>query len=780
MTDNSTAEKIHTLAVLPLKGIPVFPESIIHFDVARVNSVNAVNYALENGQFVFLLAQKNLNTDTPTEIDFYTIGTIARIKQVLTLDNGNVKILLEGIVRGKLLHINKYAPFIEGDVKETRIINNLPESDDKDEKFYMRKLKEELQNYYKIKSHYPSEVQKVFGNINTPGNLSDAVASSVNFAPEIKQKLLEEYDPLKRVMMLISLLKDEIKYFRITSDMDKKLQPFDFETYKKETFKSMLKRIEQRENGEIEEADDDENDCIGRLLKRGVPAPVLDKVAEEENKLTKIPPSSSEYTVLQNYLEWLESIPWEVKSSQSFELENARPILDKDHWGMDKVKDRIIEFLAVRKLTEGKKSPVICLVGPPGVGKTSIAKSIAKVLGREYVRISLGGVHDESEIRGHRRTYIGSMPGRIVSALKYAGTMNPVILLDEIDKLGDGIKGAPSAALLEVLDTEQNFSFRDNYLELETDLSDVFFITTANTLDTIERPLLDRMEIIELSSYTSEDKKAIAEMHLIPKQLSEHGLKKSNLTIKSDAVDTIISAYTREAGVRELERKIAQIMRHAAKLIALDGKKRLTVSSANIEKYLGKKIFPELCTHKEANVGVVNGLAWTQFGGDTLSIEVNVMDGSGNLELTGQLGDVMKESAKAAITYVRANASMFGVPEDFSSKCDIHIHVPEGAVPKDGPSAGITMCTGIISALTGKKVRGDVAMTGEITITGRILPIGGLKEKAMAAYREGIKTVLIPKENVADISELPDNVRSSLDFVVADSMKTVTHTAFIN
>ncbi len=779
MTDITIAEKTHILPVLPLRGLPVFPQMILHFDVGRDKSVNAVNESMAENQLIFLTAQKNPDVEFPTQADLYRVGTIARIKQVLKISQNDLRVLIEGITRGELVKMCETSPYFECEVKEIRKDFDYSPEDLISIEAYSRKLKSLVVDYFSVLSDrsVTKEAVMSFVGENDPEQLTDAVAANVNLSLENKQQILQEFNVLERLKLLVEMVNSEMLMLNLEKSIDKKVKARLGDNQRDYYLKEQLKVI----HDELGDTDTDfQIEYLNELERRKVPEYVLKKAEKEVKKLDYIQPSNPDYSVIQNYLEWIESIGWEKKSIENSDFSKAQEILDADHWGLTKVKERIIEFLAVRKLTEGKKSPIICLVGPPGVGKTSIAKSISKVLNREYVRISLGGVHDESEIRGHRRTYIGAMPGRIVTALKKAGTMNPLILLDEIDKLGDDVKGSPSAALLEVLDAEQNFAFHDNYMDMDIDLSDVMFVTTANSIDTIDRPLLDRMEVIELSSYTYEDKKAIAEKYLIPKQMKKSGIKKSNLKLSEDVIDEIINCYTKEAGVRELERKIEQIMRKAAKFIIVDGKKSMTVSKRNIETYLGRRIYIDKDKNKKALAGVVCGLAWTQFGGDTLPIEVNVMNGKGNIELTGQLGDVMKESAKAAISYVRANTSHFGVEEDFYKKYDIHIHVPEGAVPKDGPSAGITMCTGVISALTGKKVSPSVAMTGEITITGRILPIGGLKEKAMAAYREGIETVLIPKENLSDINEIPESVKNNLNFVVADTMDTVIKTAFVN
>ena len=771
-------ENTTLLPVLPVRGFPVFPDMIIHFEVGRDKSINAISEAMAENKQIFLVAQKDYDMEFPKPEDLYRIGTIANIKQIVKISETDMRVLVEGVKRGELVNMVRTSGYFEGEVCDFVTYKDYTPDNQLLLDAYGKKIKGLISDYYALMSDPNMAKDALMPYINETDieKLGDAVSANVNFSLEKKQELLQTQDLINRLGILVEALTNEIVILGYAKHIDKTVKAKLNENQREFYLKEQLHIINE-ELG-LTDADYSEN-YISDLKARGVPEYVIKKAEKELKKLDYIQPNNPDYSVILNYLEWIEGIGWEIKSEENNDFSEAQKILDADHWGLTKVKERIIEFLAVRKLTNGKKSPIICLVGPPGVGKTSIAKSIAKVLNREYVRLSLGGVHDEAEIRGHRRTYIGAMPGRIVTSLKKAGTMNPLILLDEIDKLGQDVKGSPSSALLEVLDSEQNFAFHDNFMDIDIDLSDVMFVTTANTLETIEKPLLDRMEVIELSSYTYEDKKMIAEKYLIPKQMENAGIKKSNLKFGNGAIEEIINCYTREAGVRELERKIEQIMRKCAKNIIVDGKKSMTVSNRNIENYLGKRIYIENDKQNKALSGVVCGLAWTQFGGDTLKVEVNVMEGTGKLLLTGHLGDVMKESAKTAVSYIRSNSKHFGIDNEFYKKYDIHIHVPEGAVPKDGPSAGITMCTALISALTGKKVRHDVAMTGEITLTGRILPIGGLKEKAMAAYRDGVKTVLIPEKNVQDIEDIPQTVSSKLEFVVADNMDTVLKTAFI-
>lgn len=778
MNNNMQAVKTSVLPVLPLRGLPVFPYMIIHFDVGRNKSINAVEECMIEDQLLLLLAQRDPEMETVAPEDLYTVGTIARVKQILKVSQDDVRVLVEGIARARVEEFTSVSPYFECRVTEYASYGEKTQEQTVTEDAYVREITKQCSVYFSLMGKFEKETMEPYLSITDAEQFSDVVAASLAIDLETKQALLEEFDVVNRLERILSILQSEIEILNlermITHKVKDKIDNNQREYYLREQIK-----VIKDELGEGDDIDDERAEVLAKLEEAGAPDYVLSKANKELTRLERMQPGSPDASVIRNYLDWISSIPWSKRDEENQDLNLAAQILDEDHYGMKKVKERIVEFLAVRALSGGKKSPIICLVGPPGVGKTSVAKSIARALGRKYVRMSLGGVKDEAEIRGHRKTYIGAMPGRIISALKQAGTVNPLILLDEIDKLGADHRGSTSAALLEVLDSEQNFSFRDHYIELETDLSDVLFITTANSLDTIDRPLLDRMEVIELDGYTDREKLAIAREYIIPKQIKEHGLKKSNVKISDEAIIETINSYTRESGVRELERKIGEIMRKTARAVVSEGKKSVSVSGKSIEKFLGSKIFRESDNGKKDEVGVATGLAWTMYGGDTLCIEVNLMEGSGNIELTGQLGDVMKESARAAISFIRANGSKFGVSSDFYKKYDIHIHVPEGAVPKDGPSAGITMATALISALTGKKISKKVAMTGEITITGRILAIGGLKEKSLAAYRAGVKTVLVPADNVKDIDDIPAEVRQKLNFVVADSMDTVLKTALV-
>ena len=729
-------------------------------------------------QLLFLLAQKNPELERISPDDLYTVGTIAKIKQILKISENDVRVLVEGISRAKVEKFTSTSPFFECEVTEFTRAGEKTEEELITQDAYVREITRRCALYFSLQGKFERDAMVPISNIKDPEHFADAVAAALNVNIEIKQQLLEEFDIIKRLEKILSVLHSETEILKIEKAINNKVKEKIDHSQKEYYLREQIKVI-QDELGEGEVTEKEGEEYLEKLSELGAPELVLEKARKELSRLKRMQPGNPDASVIRGYLDWLCAIPWSEKTPENTNLSLATQILNEDHFGLKKVKERIVEFLAVRMLSNGKKSPIICLSGPPGVGKTSVAKSIARAMGRKYVRMSLGGVKDEAEIRGHRKTYIGAMPGRIISAMKQAGTLNPVILLDEIDKLGADHRGSTSAALLEVLDSEQNSTFRDHYLELEYDLSDVLFITTANTLDTIDRPLLDRMEVIELSGYTDTEKLSIAREYIVPKQIKEHGLKKSNIKITDDAITDIINGYTRESGVRELERKIGDIMRKTACEILTSDKTKITVGKTKLEKLLGKKMFKDTNKNKKDEIGVATGLAWTMFGGDTLSIEVNLMEGSGNIELTGQLGDVMKESAKAAISYIRSNTKKFGIESDFHKKYDIHIHVPEGAVPKDGPSAGITMATALVSALSQRKISKKVAMTGEITITGRILPIGGLKEKSLAAYRMGIETVLIPEANLADTDDVPPEVREKINFVPVASMTKVLEIALV-
>lgn len=776
MMESKISIKKHTLPLLPLRGLTVFPYMILTFDVGRDKSIKALNEAMIGNQLIFLVAQKDAKVDEPGKDDIYTVGTISRVKQLLRLPGDTLRVLVEGISRAEVKSFQQTEPFFIAEVVEK--ITREENSREVENEALKRKMLRTFDEYARLNGKISPDTVSSLNVIDDIGQLSDIIASNLQLKIEQKQNILGEFHPSKRVEKLLSALIKEIEILEVEKNISirvrKQIDKMQREYYLREQIKAIQNELGDKDGiaGEVDE-------YRKKLEAAKLPEEVEKKVNKELDRLMKMQSGSAEGSVIRTYLDWIFDLPWNKKTDEMIDLKKAEEILDEDHYGLSKVKERIIEYLAVLKLTKNLKGPILCLVGPPGVGKTSIARSIARALNRKYVRMSLGGVRDEAEIRGHRRTYVGAMPGRIIHSLKQAGSSNPLILLDEIDKMSSDFRGDPASAMLEVLDSEQNFSFRDHYLELPFDLSDVLFITTANSLDTVPKPLLDRMEVLTISGYTQEEKVQIAKRHLLKKQLKAHGLLAKNLRVTEDAIRSIINYYTREAGVRNLEREIANVCRKATRTLVSSDKKALTVSPNNIEKYLGTKRFRFDMANEKDEVGVATGLAWTPVGGDTLEIEVTLMEGSGKLELTGQLGDVMKESAKAAISFIRSRTEQLNIDRDFHNKLDIHIHVPEGAIPKDGPSAGITLATAMISALTGRAVRGNVAMTGEITLRGRVLPIGGLKEKVLAAHRAGIDTVIIPVENKKDIDEIPDNVKSKMKFVLAEQMDTVLETALV-
>ncbi len=761
--------KSHILPLLPLRGLPVYPYMIIHFDAGRDFSIRAIESAMENDGFILLVSQRDFSIAEPTAEDLYGVGTIAKIRQVLRHDDHDYRVVVEGIARATVEGYLQSEPYFLCDATEVAEAP-LGEEEKSVADMYMMKIKHLCAGGgFTPKEEGAAEALKTLDSISDHSRFADVVSANIYSSLEKKQAVLEEFDVVARLKLITDLICDEMRLMDLESKIDmtvhKNIDKAQKEYFLREQLKVIRDELEDGEGGELEA-------YRRKLAEKNAPAAAKEKCEKEMENLEKMAPLSPEAGIIRTYLDWVTDLPWGVTTGENFDIAKAEEILQRDHYGLDKVKERILEFLAVRALAPKAKTPILCLVGPPGVGKTSVARSIAEASGRNYVRISLGGIRDEAEIRGHRKTYIGAMPGRIVNALKKAGSSNPLILMDEIDKLSSDYKGDPSSALLEVLDGEQNNTFRDHYIELDVDLSNVMFVTTANSVEGIDRPLLDRMEIIEVPGYTDYDKINIANRHLIPRLLTEHGLTKSKVKITEDAMRDIINCYTREAGVRNLERALARIMRKTASAIVKDGVKSVTVGRRNLEKFLGKKLFkPE---DKSAdNIGVVSGLAWTQYGGDMLSIEVNCMKGSGKTELTGSLGDVMKESAVAAISYIRSRAEALGINPDFYKTTDIHIHVPEGATPKDGPSAGITIATAVISALGKIGVRKDVAMTGEITLRGRVLPIGGLREKSLAAYRTGIKTVIFPSANVPDLEDIPFAVREAMEFIPVSCMDEV-------
>lgn len=763
------------IPAISLRGLVVFPSMVLHFDVGRERSVNALKAAAEDNGRIFLVAQKDASLTEPELNDMFEVGVIAEVRQLLTTPDGSTRVLVEGLTRAKRVKSVGGKDYLQFEVKE--LPNRNMQLSEATAAAASRALKNIFAEYAQISPKMPREL---FEGIMTEENCSelfDKVVFNVVLKVEDKQALLETNGLLNRIKMLISMLETEIEIIETEIDIQEQVKEQVDKNQREYYLREQLRAI-YRQLGEGDNPQEEADNYIEKIKALKLSDEITEKLTGEAQKLVKMSYSSQEAGVIRGYLDTVLELPWNVYTKDKLDIDKVQKQLDKDHYGLKKVKERITEIISVRALAPEVKGQIICLYGPPGVGKTSIGRSIAEALGRKYVRISLGGVHDEAEIRGHRKTYIGAMPGRIAAALKQAKSMNPVMLLDEIDKMGSDYKGDPASAMLEVLDSEQNTTFTDHFLEIPLDLSNVLFITTANSLDTIPAPLLDRMEIIELSSYTREEKFNIAKKHLLPKQLKKHGEKPSTVKMTDKALYSVIDFYTREAGVRKLERSIADICRKSAKKL-LTGEKKVTVTDQNITDFLGvKKYLPE---HLEAHdeVGLVNGLAWTSVGGVMMPLEVLVLDGTGKTEFTGSLGDVMKESAKIAVSLTRSLAKKYNIDPEFYKNKDIHVHAPEGAVPKDGPSAGVTLTTALVSALSGTPVRRDVAMTGEITLRGKVLAIGGLKEKTMAAYRAGVKTVCIPKENEPDIDELDDVVKNNLKFVIAEDINTVLETALV-
>ena len=761
------------MPVLALRGLTVFPNQTTHFDVGREKSVRALDSAMKKDQTLLLVPQKDILDEDPGFDGLYPIGTVVMVKQVLKSQGENLRVLVTGLCRAKVVEQTQQTPFMAA------MVEKVPETEVADS-LRTRALRREanaLFDAYLDKTERPAQnLQLRMLTSEDTGFLADSIAQNSGIDYPEKAKLLCQLNPVRRLESVVRLLRQEMQMLQLEFDIQEKTRAEIDQDQRDYYLREQIKVIRE----ELGEGDDESEieTYTKKLRELGLDEKSEEKLMKDVQRLKKQPFGSAEAAVLRNYLDTILELPWNETTKERVDVDVAHKVLEKDHFGLQKVKQRILETLAVRQLAPEMPPQILCLVGPPGVGKTSIAYSVAKSLNRKMSRISLGGVHDEADIRGHRKTYVGAMPGRIMTAMTQAGSRNPILLLDEVDKMGSDYRGDPSAALLEVLDAEQNHSYRDHYVEIPFDLSDVMFIATANTLDTVPRPLLDRMEIIELGSYTDEEKLMIVKNHLLPKQMAKHGVKKTQLRVTEDAVREIITCYTRESGVRSLERCLAEICRKVdMRLLEQEEQKRITVTGSNLEEFLGvRKFLPDRLPSAD-QIGLVTGLAWTSVGGETLEVEVNVMDGSGKLELTGNLGDVMKESAHAALSYIRANALKLGVEQDFYKTKDIHVHFPEGAVPKDGPSAGVTVCTAIVSALTGMTVRRDVAMTGEISIRGRVLPIGGLKEKTMAALRHGIRTVIIPKANERDLQEIDQTVRKSLNFIAAESVETVLEAA---
>ncbi len=764
---------------IPLRGVSIFPGTVAHFDVGREKSVKALEKAMLNNQEIFLISQIDAEVEDPGKDDYYWVGTISEIKQMLRLPGGLVRVLVEGVCKAVI------ADFIENDEYIDCLVEKRPDLPIEDTEEALteyealgRTLYETFEEYIDVEGKIPPEVISMMDGVGEPGDMADMIISHMPLDIPKKQSVLEIFNPAEKIKKVIEILNDEIEILKIEGEIGEKVKKSmtknQREYYLREQMRAIQEELGQEENVELEVSE-----YLEKLAALKLPEKIHAKIETEIKRLYKVQLASAEGGVVRTYADWVLGLPWNKLSEDITDIGESERILNEDHYGLEKVKERIVEYLAVKQLAGGLKGPIICLVGPPGVGKTSIAKSIARAMGRTFTRMSLGGMRDEAEIRGHRRTYIGSMPGRIITGIRDAETANPVFLLDEIDKVGADYKGDPAAALLEVLDPEQNKEFTDHFLDVPFDLSKVLFITTANTTETIPRPLLDRMEVVEVSGYTEEEKVKIALEYILPKQVEAHGLKKSQIKVGEPAIRDIINYYTRESGVRNMEREITKVCRKAAKKIVSEERKTVTVTPKNLTDLLGKHRFLYDKIEKEPEVGMVTGMAWTSVGGETLPVETAVMSGTGKLELTGQLGDVMQESAKAAYSYIRSKAEELGIEGQFYKDKDIHVHVPEGAIPKDGPSAGVTMCTSMVSSLTNRAVRNDLAMTGEITLRGKVLAVGGIKEKVLAAHRAGIRTIILPKENERDIDDIPENVRAELTFIPVEKIDEVLREAFV-
>ncbi|WPK10774.1 endopeptidase La [Lysinibacillus louembei] len=762
------SEMKENIPLLPLRGLLVYPSMVLHIDVGRDRSVAALEHAMMNESYIFLIAQKDMRVEAPEKADLFKIGTLATVKQMLKLPNGTLRILVEGISRGAIKKYKDDVDFTKVDVE----LSEDPTFKDAETEALMRTLLMYFEKYAKMSKKITEETIESVLDITEPGRLADVIASHLPLKVQEKQEILAIFNVKKRLDNLIIRLHDEQEILDLEKKINNKVKQAMERTQKEYYLREQMKAI-QTELGDRDGKMGEITELRKRIDAAGMPESTRKVALKELDRYEKLPAASAESGVIRNYVEWLVSIPWSEKTTDRLDIAHAEEILNRDHDGLEKVKERILEYLSVRQLTNTLRGPILCLAGPPGVGKTSLARSIAESLDRKFVRVSLGGVRDESEIRGHRRTYVGAMPGRIIQGMKKAGTINPVFLLDEIDKMSNDFRGDPSAAMLEVLDPEQNNTFSDHYIEETYDLSNVLFVATANDLSTIPAPLLDRMEIITIAGYTELEKTMIATNHLAPKQMQEHGLKKAQLVLKEEAIIDLIRYYTREAGVRSLERQIATICRKVAKIIVSGEKKRVTVNSKTLVELLGKHRYRYGQAEQENQIGVATGLAYTTVGGDTLQIEVSLTPGKGKIQLTGKLGDVMKESAQTALTFVRSLTKQLGVDADFFEQHDLHIHVPEGAVPKDGPSAGITMATAIVSAITNKPIKREIGMTGEITLRGRVLPIGGLKEKSLSAHRAGLTTVILPKDNERDIDDIPEVIREQLTFKLVSQAEEV-------
>lgn len=774
-TEEISEADVKEYPMIPLRGLTVFPNMVLHFDIGREKSINALEKAMIMNQHIFLSSQMDENLDLPTPDDFYKVGVIGKIKQMLKLPGDSIRVLVEGLSRGVIEEVIFEVPYFRCRV---RTVDEPETADDAESEALMRTVLASFENYININKSIAPEVFASVVSIENPGRLADVIASHLDIKLEDKQLLIEEFDHKKRLEKLNEILVKEIEIMNIEQDISSKVKSQMNQNQREYYLREQL-RVIQEELGGVDELEEELDNFRKQLDELELEEKTREKVEKEINRFSKMQPSSAEATVSRNYIETILSLPWNKESEDNIDLIKAEEILNEDHYGLEKVKERVLEYLAVIQLSESLKGPILCLVGPPGVGKTSIARSIARSIGREFVRMSLGGVRDEAEIRGHRRTYIGAIPGRIISAIKDTGVKNPVFLFDEVDKIGADYKGDPASALLEVLDPEQNKDFTDHYIEVPFDLSKVMFITTANSTSTIPGPLLDRMEVIDVSGYTEEDKVQIAQKYLVPKQIKQNGLTKSRISFTEAGIRNVINYYTRESGVRNLEREIGNICRKVARNVVTGDTGKVSVGPKKVQEFLGKKKVHFDIIKGETEVGVTTGLAWTIVGGDTLFIEAAALPGTGKIQLTGQMGDVMQESAMTGISYIRSVSKKLKIEEDFYKNYDIHIHIPEGAVPKDGPSAGVTMCTAIISALTGTPVRKDVAMTGEITLTGKVLPVGGIREKVLAAHRAGVRKVLLPAENEIDIQEIPEIVRDDMEFVLLKHVKDVFPNVFV-
>ncbi|MBP2625912.1 MAG: ATP-dependent protease La [Firmicutes bacterium] len=766
--------KTRIIPLLPLRGVLVFPYMIIHLDVGREKSISALEEAMVHDRLIMLAAQKDAQNDMPTPEDIFNIGTVAEIKQLLKLPGGTIRVLVEGLHRAEIVNYKDLESYYQVEINEF----DEPEDKTAEIEALTRTAIHQFEQWVKFSKKIPPETLVSVVVVEEPGRLTDLIASHLALKIEDKQALLNGIDVKERLEKLCEILGREMEILELEKKINVRVRKQMEKTQKEYYLREQLKAI-QKELGEKDDRTAEIDEYREKLNEQDFPKEVLERINKEIDRLGKMPPMVAESAVIRTYLDCLLALPWSTETVDMLDIDMAEKTLDEDHYGLEKVKERILEYLSIRKLTETMKGPILCLVGPPGVGKTSLARSIAKAMDRKFVRVSLGGVRDEAEIRGHRRTYVGAMPGRIIQGIRTAGSKNPIFLLDEIDKMSADFRGDPSAALLEVLDPEQNNTFSDHYVEVPFDLSRVLWVITANVMHNIPRPLLDRIEIIQIPGYTEEEKVQIAKRYLITKQVRDHGLSEKQIVFSEGILKTIISAYTREAGVRNLERNIATLCRKVARQIAQNKRTSVKVTAQNLHTFLGAPKYRHTQAEKQPQIGVSTGLAWTEVGGDVLPIEVSVMKGKGKLILTGQLGEVMRESAQAGFSYIRTRVEELGIDGEFQEKTDIHIHLPEGAIPKDGPSAGISMSTAVVSALTGRPVRSDVAMTGEITLRGRVLPVGGIKEKVLAAHRVGIKTIIMPKENQRDIDEIPGNVRRNLEFILVEHMDEVLEKALV-